>query len=159
MDIFSHIAWAYLLFFSGREDMLQGLFFGIFPDIVFVAVAVLLSINMFARSREISGNKLFPMVRKFYAVSHSFITAAAFGVLASVLSGGFYFPILGWFLHILLDLYTHKGSPVEPQMPFYPFEKPAVKGFIWWRNPYFTAANWAAIIIAYVWKFGMKLPF
>lgn len=129
--------------------MLQGLFFGVFPDIVFVTAAIMLSINMFARSREISRNKLFPIVRKFYAVSHSFITIAFFAVITSVISGGFYYPVIGWLLHVVLDLYTHKGSPVEPQYPLYPLEKPAIKGYIWWRNPYFMAINWTLIIILF----------
>jgi hypothetical protein len=149
MDFFAHFAWTYLLFFHNRPDFLQGLFFGVFPDILFVSAALLYSINLFARSREISREKMFPMVRSLYAVGHSFITAVAFLVVASVLSGGFYFPAIGWILHILLDLYTHKGSPVEPQMPFYPNTIIQVKGYIWWRHPYFLIVNWGLIIITY----------
>ena len=55
-------------------------------------------------------------------------------------------------MHVLLDLYTHLGSPAEPQMPIYPLEKPAVRGWIWWRNPYFLVADWAAIAAAYFFR-------
>jgi len=158
VDFFSHLAWAYLLLFHGRPDLLAGLFFGVFPDLIFVGAALLMSINMFARSREISRQRLFPVVRRVYAVSHSLITVAVFGIITAIVTGGFYFPILGWLLHILLDIYTHKGSPVEPQFPLYPLTYPAIKGYIWWRNPYFLVVNWAAIIALYLLMNGPKLP-
>ncbi|MFH0970933.1 MAG: hypothetical protein V1835_00035 [Candidatus Micrarchaeota archaeon] len=149
MDFFSHLAWTYLLLFRGRPDMVQGLFFGVFPDIIFVGLAIILSINLFARTRQISRQKLFPFVRRAYLVGHSLITVAVFCIIASIISGGFYFPALAWALHILFDIYTHKGSPAEPQMPLYPLQKPSIKGYIWWRNPYFMAANWLLILLVY----------
>ncbi len=149
MDFFSHLAWTYLLLFRGRPDLLQALFFGVFPDVIFVGAAIVFSINLFARTRQISRQKLFPLVKKAYQIGHSLITVAVFVVIASFLNGAFYFPVLAWVLHILLDLYTHRGSPAEPQMPLYPLTKPSIKGFIWWRNPYFMAANWALIAIVY----------
>ncbi len=149
MDFFSHIAWAYLLLFRYREDMVQGLFFGVFPDVLFVSAAILYSINLFAKSKQISRQKVFPIVRQVYSVSHSFITIAVFALITFVLNGEFYYPILGWVLHVLFDLYTHKGSPVEPQYPLFPLRTPAIKGIIWWRNPYFLVANWTAIIVIY----------
>ncbi len=150
MDFFSHLAWTYLLFFRGREDYLQGLFFGVFPDVMFVCAAILFSINLFARSQKISRQRLFPQVRKVYLISHSLISVAAFAAAIYFLSGELYYPTIAWVLHILLDLYTHKGSPAEPQMPLYPLPTPSIKGLIWWRNPYFMVANWTAILIVYL---------
>ncbi|MFH1442745.1 MAG: hypothetical protein ABIG96_01810 [Candidatus Micrarchaeota archaeon] len=149
MDFFAHLAWTYLLFFRSGADLNAALFFGIFPDVLFVSAAIIYSINLFARSREISRQKLFPVVRKVYLVAHSAVTATIFGIIASLLTGTIYLPVFAWYLHIALDIYTHKGSPAEPQMPLYPIRKPAIKGWIWWRNPYFLIVNWFAVIIAY----------
>ncbi|MFH1200463.1 MAG: hypothetical protein V1708_05325, partial [Candidatus Micrarchaeota archaeon] len=125
------------------------LFFCVLPDLLFVGAALLYSVNLFARTRRISREKMFPIVRKFYRAGHSLATAAILLAVISLATGSFYYPVLALFLHVLLDLYTHLGSPAEPQMPLYPLQKPAVRGWIWWRNPVFLAANWAAIATAY----------
>ncbi len=151
MDFFSHLAWAYLLFPKGDPLTKEILFFSVLSDILFVGAALLYSVNLFARTRTISRERMFPVVRKFYRAGHSLVTAAILLAALSVATGSFYYPVLALFLHILLDLYTHLGSPAEPQVPFYPLEKPAVKGWIWWRNPYFMAANW--ILIAFLYWF------
>ncbi len=152
MDFFSHLAWAYLLFPKGDPLTGEILFLSVLPDVLFVGAALLYSVNLFARTRRISRERMFPVVRKFYRAGHSLVTAAILLAALSVITGGFYYPVLALFMHVFFDLYTHLGSPAEPQMPFYPLETPAVRGLVWWRNPYFMAANWAAIAAAFFFR-------
>lgn len=146
MDFFTHLAWTYILFFQNRPDFLEGLFFAVLPDILFVSAAIVYSINLFAKTRQISRQKLFPKVRTIYSIGHSFVTPGVFAIAMLAITGKIYYPVIGWFLHNALDLYTHRGSPVEPLVPLFPYEGIKIRGLIWWRNPYFLAINWAAII-------------
>ncbi len=154
MDFFSHIIWTFLLyrllgFASG--DATQAAFFGVVPDIAFALAIFLLSSGHFLRLRNLKGvrEKYFKQVLVVYRYSHSWVSFAVFFAVSSLYLGKPYWPALGWALHILLDLWTHLGSPVEPQKPFFPLSQYAVKGWIWWRNPYFLALNWAAIVSLY----------
>lgn len=61
-----------------------------------------------------------------YRVAHSFLTVSLLFFISSVSSSGILFQVLlGWGLHLLLDLPTHDGR--MRQMPFYPFS---------WRWPW-----------------------
>ncbi|MFH1107297.1 MAG: hypothetical protein V1787_05360 [Candidatus Micrarchaeota archaeon] len=151
MDFFSHVAWAYILFPHHDPHLFEVLLFSVLPDILFVGAALLYSVNLFARTRRIEREKAFPFVRTMYRVAHSVFTAASLFVILSLVTGGFYYPVLAMVLHIMLDLYTHRGSPVEPQMPLYPLARPSVRGWIWWRHPVFLAANWALIALFFFW--------
>ena len=90
MDFISHLAWAYLLFPKGGPLTKEILFFSVLPDLLFVGAALLYSVNLFARTRQISREKMFPVVRKFYRTGHSLVTAAALLAVLSLATGAFY---------------------------------------------------------------------
>lgn len=161
MDFFSHILWTYLLYRTlgpAAGSPVLAAFFGVVPDIAFV-LAILFIAGPFAfRLRNIRHfrppkDPRFQRVRLVYRWSHSMVSMAAFFLVSSLWLGAPYWPAFGWALHIILDLWTHRGSPVEPQMPFYPLSKFGVRGVIWWRNPYFLVVNWALLALAY---FGLR---
>ncbi|MBU1196883.1 hypothetical protein KJ765_00065 [Candidatus Micrarchaeota archaeon] len=157
MDFFSHVIWTYLLFRSfGFDNSLvaQSVFFGLLPDLTFVIAGILLGSKYWIEEGKRPTRERLRSVFFMYRYSHSFVSFAAFLVISSLLFGSVYWPAFAWFLHILLDLWTHRGSPVEPQKPFFPLSDFSVRGWIWWRNPYFLIVNWALITIAY---FGLQL--
>ncbi len=154
MDFFSHVLWTYVLFRSlgfAEQDRVLASFFGVLPDLAFVFAGLLLAGKYWLADRSFKRirPRVFAKGLLVYRSSHSLVSFAVFFVLASLLSGFPYWLSFGWMLHILLDLGTHKGSPVEPQKPFFPFWNFSVKGWIWWRNPYFLIINWALLALVF----------
>lgn len=148
MDPFSHLLWTYLLF---RQQWLPALFFGLLPDLCFAAVILFIGFkkNLFGKKVDWKTNLLVLRKALFgYRVGHSFVVAAFFLLAFSLAFKTFFVPALAWFLHIALDLFTHKGSPVEPRRPLWPlcFD---VKGLLWWREPWFTALNYGMLALAF----------
>lgn len=149
MDFFSHLAWTFLLLARGNLLWQEVLLFGVLPDVLFVGAGLAYAPYLLFKGKPLSDEEAFPVALKVYRVSHSLVTVTALLAALSVFTNSLYYPALAMGLHVFLDLFTHRGSPVEPQMPLYPLEKPAVRGLIWWRNPLFLAANWALIIFIF----------
>jgi hypothetical protein len=55
--------------------------------------------------------------------------------------------MLGWFLHIMIDLFTHSYA-VYPSPVLFPVLITDFKG-IWWGTGWFVIVNYAAIVFVY----------
>ena len=66
-----------------------------------------------------------------------------------VVTGSLWIPLLGWWSHILIDVFTHSAdfysSPV-----LYPL---TMRGFdgIAWNAPWFMVLNYVSLVTAYAW--------
>ncbi len=154
MDFFSHAAWAYLLSRAGkkwRTEWKEFVFFGVLPDLAFGVPLLLLlapkALEIIAKGFETPVFYTVPVIPVLYAVAHSYLAALAVFVAASAVLKRIYWPVLGWLLHVSLDAFTHKGS-VAVQAPLYPLPF-QVEGFVHWNNPFFLAANWLALAMAF----------
>jgi membrane-bound metal-dependent hydrolase YbcI (DUF457 family) len=154
MDFLAHIIWSILIF--GKlvpfTELMQVGFFSVLPDMIWGIPAFSYFIYRYLRGDKIIRDKRgIPRssknFEKIYNFSHSFsVMALMFGILSLIFSR-LYFPLLlGWGLHLLIDILIHKDS-VFRQRPLYPLSNRTVRGYVWHGEAKFVILNWALIII------------
>ncbi len=169
MDIVSHGIWPVLAAktvdkkFKSRLNLRLAFFFGVFPDLfAFTLPFVLLLWNLafqgtfdfnMKQPQEIEGapQNAFPLANityKLYQISHSAIVFALVFFLVFLFLKRPVFEMLGWFMHILMDIPTHtyKFFPTPFLWPVSDFK---VNGFSW-AAPWFLILNYGLIITAYL---------
>jgi len=89
-----------------------------------------------------------------HCLMHSAVVAAAVTALLWVLRRGFWLPLLGWWSHIVIDVFTHSAA-FYPVPVLYPFSEWAFDGMAW-NQPWMLALNYAAIAVAagWLWRTG-----
>jgi membrane protein DedA with SNARE-associated domain len=89
--------------------------------------------------------------RQLYFIMHSAIVAAAVTGLAWALLRAFPVALLGWWSHIVIDVFTHSRDfyPVEV---FFPLGSQTFDGLAW-NTPWFLALNYLLLAQAYLWLF------
>ena len=83
-----------------------------------------------------------------HCVFHSAVIAAAVTLLIYWKTKALWFPLLGWWSHIVIDVFTHSAY-FYPAPVLYPF---TLRGFdgLAWNTPWFLALTYAAIAIVLV---------
>ena len=153
MDFFAHIAWSVIVYgkFLPLNELVQTTFFSILPDLLWGVPLFSYVIYRNLRGRKIAfTHERKEYLNKFgriYNYSHSAVTMLVVFAALSLITFSFYYPaILGWLLHIVIDMFVHKESYFE-QKPFYPLSNLRVRGFFLHLNKKFVIINWAIIII------------
>ena len=138
---------------------------GVFPDVLAfgppVAVGLWLRIARGASATQAQGHML-PRLHiglPLYPAGHSLIVfLVAFG-LTSMLARRLVLPMLGWLLHILIDIPTHSFRYYAT--PFlWPISDFRINGIPWWTR-WFWMATYAALAVVYfaLWRKGwLKRP-
>jgi hypothetical protein len=89
-----------------------------------------------------------------HCVFHSAIVAAAVTGVVWVLRRSFWLPLLGWWSHIVIDVFTHSAqyfpSPVIYPLSYWGFDGVA------WNAPGFLALNYAALVAVWFWLLRRK---
>lgn len=178
MDIFSHGLWAGAVAkglnkrsASRRINMWVMAFFGVFPDLLAFAIPFVwlvwglvfggLEFGLFGTNNPplaepLSQNTIlvYQISGVLYNVSHSLVifTVVFFGVWA-------YFKhprleLLGWLLHILMDVPTHTYA-FFPTPIFWPIFDWKFSGFHWGQW-WFIVLNYTLLIFVYLWLFWRK---
>ena len=150
MDFFAHIMWSIIVYgkFVSSSAMIQIAVFSVVPDLMWgipVFSHVLASRNRkihITHERKEYADKF----GKIYNTSHSLIMMLVAFAIFSLLTASFYYPVLlGWALHVVIDLFVHKES-YFPQKPFYPLSHFRVRGYFLHLNKKFVIINWIIII-------------
>ena len=165
MDILAHSLWTagatipLRRRFPARLSVGWSVFWGIFPDVFSFAVPAAIRIWWYVSGTTHSllpdphGPQHFNFVWPLYYASHSLIVfAAAFGI-AWLIARRPVFEMLAWCLHILIDIPTHQGFFALHFL--WPFSSYGFSG-IRWENPWFMAANYAALLLLYLWMWIAK---
>ena len=84
-----------------------------------------------------------------HCTAHSLVVAGAVTLLIGVLLRRWWWPLMGWWLHILLDIPTHSAD-YYPVPALYPFTMSGIDG-IAWNTPWFMIANYAALAGVALW--------
>jgi LexA-binding, inner membrane-associated putative hydrolase len=84
-----------------------------------------------------------------HCVMHSAIVAGAVTLGMWVTRRTLWIPLLGWWSHIVIDIFTHSGD-YYPSPVFYPITQRGFDG-IAWNTPWFMALNYAALVFAWLW--------
>jgi len=80
---------------------------------------------------------------------HSAVVAGAFAALCWGALRSFWVPLLGWWLHIVIDVFTHSAD-FYPSPVLYPLTQRGFDGLAW-NTPWFLAVNYFALAAATTW--------
>jgi hypothetical protein len=86
---------------------------------------------------------------QLHCVFHSALVAAAATALLRAWLRRLWLPLLGWWSHIVIDVFTHSAD-FYPSPVFYPITYWGFDG-IAWNTPGFMALNYAALLVVGVW--------
>jgi hypothetical protein len=86
-----------------------------------------------------------------HCVLHSAVVAAVVTALLWARTKALWLPLLGWWSHIVIDVFTHSAE-FYPSPVLYPFTQRGFDGLAW-NTPAFMAANYLALAVAatYLW--------
>jgi hypothetical protein len=91
-----------------------------------------------------------PIVTKLthhlHCVMHSALVAGVVTAISWVWLRQFWIPLLGWWSHILIDVFTHSAD-FYPSPIFYPVTNWGFDG-IAWNTPWFMVANYIVILVS-----------
>ncbi len=133
---------------------------GVFPDVLafgpLVAVGLWLRLVSSGNSGSAEGHIL-PHIHvglPLYPAGHSLIVFLLVFGLVSVLARRIVYAMLGWLLHILIDIPTHSLSYYATRF-LWPISDFRIDGIAWW-TPWFWVATYGALAIVYflLWKKG-----
>lgn len=176
MDVVAHTLWTNVVFYAkyaqDRRRRYLAAFFGVLPDIVAFAPAFVVMLwqrvfdsvtvsNYLAAYINPSGLHAFAV--EAYNYTHSLVISLGVFILVSVILSArakkpvAYWSVLGWSLHIVIDIFTHQLEffPTPFLFPFFDYHNPYG---ISWAHPTFMAINYACLIIAYliIWRYQKR---
>ena len=84
-----------------------------------------------------------------HCVMHRAMVAAAATLLNWLAWHALWFPLLGWWSHIVIDVFTHSAD-YYPSPVLYPITQRGFDGLAW-NTPWFLVGNYAALGVTAVW--------
>lgn len=167
MDILAHSLWTNL----GRDCFVKksnkkvsrfwSIFFGIFPDLfAFTPIFIWAILNkVFLRPEDIepaSNNHLWinNLTHNLYNISHSLIIFGIIFLIIYLIKKKIYFSLLGWPLHILIDIPTHSYK-FYPTPFLWPISDFKING-ISWGTTWFMVLNYSSLLILYLVFYFLK---
>jgi hypothetical protein len=84
-----------------------------------------------------------------HCVTHSAIIAALVTLLIWASTRRLWIPLLGWWSHIVIDVFTHSAD-YYPSPVLYPLTRTGFDG-VAWNTPWFMVLNYAALAATYLW--------
>jgi hypothetical protein len=158
MDILAHALWTAGAAVPLRRRLRRPLsvgwavYWGVFPDVFSFSVPALVRIWWYLSGTTTSllpnanGPQHFRFVWQLYYASHSLLVfAVAFG-LGWILAGRPVLEMLGWGLHILIDIPTHQGMFALHFL--WPLSSCRLSG-VRWEDRRFMAGNYSALFLLY----------
>jgi hypothetical protein len=169
MDILAHTLWAGsgLLIWRGKKSttsktILLTTALAALPDLLhLLPVAVwsafhdtsLLSLRQYVFASPDKQPVLPPLIallaHHMHCIMHSALIAGAISLIICALFGSFWIPLVGWWSHIVIDVFTHSND-FYPSPVFYPV---TMKGFngIAWNEPWFVFVNYSVLAAVLIW--------
>ena len=89
------------------------------------------------------------LAHHLHCVMHSAIVASVVTVVLWVWLRKLWIPLLGWWSHILIDVFTHSAD-FYPSPVLYPFTERGFDGLAW-NTPWFFVLNYAALLGCFGW--------
>lgn len=94
-----------------------------------------------------------PLVEAFmhhlHCTMHSAIVAGSVTLLIWMSMGRFWWPLIGWWSHVVIDVFTH-SSDFYPSPVLYPFTQEGFDGLAW-NTPWFGWLNYGVIALLWLW--------
>ncbi|MCW5978953.1 MAG: hypothetical protein KIT09_12810 [Bryobacteraceae bacterium] len=156
MDVFAHALWAGAaarganLKLRSRVRPLWAAFWGVFPDVFAFTWPIAVSIWQQVVERKPPGQARtnLALAWDLYQVSHSLVIFALVFGLAWLVARRPVLELLGWPLHILIDIPTHteRFFPTPFLWPLSTFRASGIS----WGNRWFMITNYSALAAAYL---------
>jgi hypothetical protein len=145
---------------SARVHIGWTVWWGVFPDVL--AFGPMFAVGLWFRLAGASAadGHVVPHVHigmPLYPAAHSLIVLGLTFGISSLLARRIVFAMLGWLLHILIDIPTHSLGYYATRF-LWPISDVRVDGIAWW-TPWFWAATYGALAAVYflMWKRGWLL--
>lgn len=165
MDIVAHALWTGTgMIWLGRlrpvstHTLVLTVTLGVLPDLIHLLPLLAWwisgggsfeALKLYALATPATEPSLPPLVHllshHLHCTFHSAIVSAAVGLLIGFFSRSFWLPLLGWYGHVLIDVFTHSND-FYPSPVFYPVTMSGFDG-IAWNAPWFIALNYLALAI------------
>ncbi len=161
MDIFAHAIWTNILARTAQKraesrhkKLLQigwATFWGIFPDLFAFTISFAIGVIGlvkgvgFMYGRETIATGLAPVL---YQYSHSLVIWFAVFCIVSIFYKRPRWELLGWALHIIIDIPSHGGGFYLTPFLFPISDYKFIYG-VSWANPIFMLVNYSALLIAW----------
>lgn len=170
MEIVAHGLWAAAAAITAKRSMGIRLRLGWavwwagFPDVLAfgpsIAAALWLRLAAEPNAGQ-AGGHLLPHVHiglPLYPAGHSLIVFLLMLGVVSILARRIVFEMLGWLLHILIDIPTHSLRYYATRF-LWPISDFRIDGIAWW-TPWFWAATYGALLAVYIlmWRKGLLSP-
>lgn len=153
MDTIAHAVFTFIVFHR-VEWVWAAVIFGILPDVLGNGPIMLESLITKGKllTRRTSKSKLALFWKPMYPITHSLPIPILIGLGLSVFYGAFYWPILAWFAHVLIDIPLHNDKDGNAIPFLWPLSDYKIQGVAWWK-PRVTVALWAVIAALGVFSF------
>jgi hypothetical protein len=161
MDIFAHAVWTNIMARIAKQRAARrerfvfkigwATFFGVFPDLFAFTISFSIGIyglitgTGFVYGRETIATGLAPML---YQYSHSLVIWGIVFCLVSIIYKKPRWELLGWALHIIIDIPSHAGGFYLTPFLF-PISDYKFTHGISWAHPVFMLVNYSALLIAW----------
>ena len=89
--------------------------------------------------------------QQLHCLFHSALVATVISGLVYVVRHQFWLSLLGWWSHIIIDVFTHSAD-FYPSPVFYPLTSRGFDGLAW-NTPWFTALNYVSLTSVGIWLF------
>jgi hypothetical protein len=89
------------------------------------------------------------LAHHLHCLMHSAIVASAVTSVLWLISHSLWIPLLGWWSHIVIDVFTH-SSDYYPAPVLYPITERGFDGLAW-TTPWFLVLNYAALGLTALW--------
>lgn len=162
MDVLAHSLWTNLMYRSlpptknNKKVVWWGIAFGVIPDLVsFTPIFIAFAQALITGSASFGGGRPdFPQgvfahyAATSYNYTHSFVIFLIAAVLLWIVLRKFPWVILGWGLHIFIDIFSHTKEFYATPFLF-PLSDFKVSVFSW-GHPIFMSVNYTALILVYI---------
>ena len=170
MDILSHTLWVVAgvevarrrRIIVGRRDIVASAILAALPDVIHLVPVfawVLLGngslASLYQYAIALPGDEpSMPAIvvltaHHLHCIMHSGIVAGAITALVWLMHQRLWIPLLAWWSHILIDVFTHSDD-YYPSPIFYPITYWGFDGFAW-NRPAFVAMNYTLLVALYAW--------
>jgi len=167
MEIVAHSLWAAAAAIVAKRSTSTSIrtgwtvWWAAFPDVLAFGppVAAGLWLRLAGANSGSADGHVLPHVHvglPLYPAGHSLIVFLLVLGIATILTRRIVFELLGWLLHILIDIPTHNFSYYATRF-LWPVSDFRIDGIAWW-TPWFWAATYGALGVVYflLWKRGWR---
>lgn len=148
MDTFAHGLWTYAIFHD-KKYVWPAVLFGVLPDIL--SFGILMAVNVFSGNFHKGMPRLETIPKWLFAaynLTHSLVMFSLVFFAIFIITKNWYWPLLGWAIHILIDIPTH-STRYFPTPFLWPLSSYSFNG-ISWATPWFMAVNYLSLIVVFI---------